>query len=518
MDHERDLLDLLSSPTTQMLAFHPLGAEVVAIPDRLTGLGAQAPDLGVVSPLEAFDTESQGKAVVAFEGARRTGRGTAVVNALHTTQPMRLDIFDLEASDGCFVGVLTPTSVQVTVGDIDTLPVRQATLTMGAAGTVESVSPELAQMLGWSAEELIGTSTLDIIHPDDHEAGIISWVAVLENPGEPSRMRQRFKRTDGHWVWCEATDTNYLDDPARGYVLTELVDISREMEAQQALQRRETMLDRLQQALPTGVLHLDEHGAAAVWNDRWAELTGADPAAGIDGLRSRLADPVGFQAAFDRALAEGVDADLDVTLDRTGRCEFGVLHLRPLQENGTPFGILLTLDDVTRSRTHQLELADQARRDVLTGSLNRMGIEEVLADRLAANESQCSVLFLDLDDFKAINDRFGHQIGDEVLVALAAEVSSLMRPQDAFGRLGGDEFLVVVDGDWDAGELERLADRIDDAARAVEQRFEQLVSVGVTVGFAKASSGDRNDDVLKRADQAMYRKKRERKALAAADT
>ncbi|MEM9561380.1 MAG: GGDEF domain-containing protein [Actinomycetota bacterium] len=521
-----ELDQLLRRPGTVIIAIEATGGRAVPLP---AGLSANADRvLDVDSPLDALTPASQGQAVVAFEEARRTGRGTAVVRRVGEPDDRRLDIVDVEQEHDCFLAVLGPAADDGN-GEVEraALPPLRAVYRLNVTGVIESVSPEFTAMLGWPPDEVVGRSSLDVIHPDDHETGIMAWVELLERPNTSTRLRQRFATADGGWRWCEVTDANHLDDDPP-CVEGELVDISREMAAQVALEQRERLLDRLSRALPTGVCHLGAGRGVDFSNERWHELTGLGQGDGLDALLELVAEPEAVRAAVDRAVDGGVDADLDVTLDGDGACAFGTLHLRPLREDDEHIGLLLTLDDLTSLRRSQLQLADQARRDPLTGVLNRAGVEEMLVDRLRAtgpSGAGPAVLFLDLDRFKRINDTHGHAAGDEVLRLVATHLLASAREVDGVGRLGGDEFLVVLDGGTTAEpSIERLASRVAERIRAglpslADALAETVtgghpVEVGASIGIAVARPDDDFDALLGRADQAMYSAKRADRSTA----
>jgi diguanylate cyclase (GGDEF)-like protein len=165
----------------------------------------------------------------------------------------------------------------------------------------------------------------------------------------------------------------------------------------------------------------------------------------------------------------------------------------------------------TELEEHQARLEHQALHDPLTGLANRV----LLLDRLdhALQRStrrpayRPTVLFMDLDHFKSINDASGHSIGDQVLVAVGARLTALVRPSDTVARLGGDEFVVLCEEIGDPAQAVALAERI---AAGLAEPFpigSREAFVAVSIGVGCASDGDDAEAVLGRADQAMYRAK-----------
>lgn len=157
------------------------------------------------------------------------------------------------------------------------------------------------------------------------------------------------------------------------------------------------------------------------------------------------------------------------------------------------------------------ELDFAASHDPLTGLVNRRGLDRVLREAGESGEA-LGLLLLDLDGFKLINDRHGHQAGDELLQQVAMRLKGVVRPGDSVARLGGDEFALVVRGVSDAVALSEVAERAVSVVKAPFMLAGQLVSVGASVGVSVKSEQDAEHwtvEVLTRAaDQALYGAKR----------
>ena len=178
-----------------------------------------------------------------------------------------------------------------------------------------------------------------------------------------------------------------------------------------------------------------------------------------------------------------------------------------------PVYVIATGVDVTRERLAEASWRQRAQTDHLTGLANRTALESVLEAHLAPDVGTgCGVLFCDLDGFKAVNDTYGHAVGDQVLVEVAQRLASSVRTTrgDVVARLGGDEFVVVLPG---CGELELRAvvPRIERAVARPLRLDVGLVRVGVSIGARVADPGDDVGAVLSEADEKMYRAKSARK-------
>lgn len=160
-----------------------------------------------------------------------------------------------------------------------------------------------------------------------------------------------------------------------------------------------------------------------------------------------------------------------------------------------------------RAHLERDALRSLAHTDALTGLPNRRGLAEVLQRvlPLVRPERMTAVFLIDLDGFKPINDRLGHEAGDEVLVGVARRLESLLRGSDTVARLGGDEFVVVASGLASDADAQALGRKLLDGFREPFAAAGQPCAVGLTIGYALAPlDGDDANSLLKRADAAMY--------------
>ncbi len=178
-------------------------------------------------------------------------------------------------------------------------------------------------------------------------------------------------------------------------------------------------------------------------------------------------------------------------------------------------GVVLNTRDVSERRRLEEQLTHQAFHDPLTGLANRALFRDRVSHALALAQrrgSPVTVLFLDLDDFKKVNDSLGHAEGDRLLMAAAERFLACARSADTVARLGGDEFAILIEG---ADGREGLPDRL---AAAMSHPFSlsgNQLRVTASIGVASASTDDRADDLLRNADMAMYAAKRRGKGRAA---
>jgi diguanylate cyclase (GGDEF)-like protein/PAS domain S-box-containing protein len=170
-------------------------------------------------------------------------------------------------------------------------------------------------------------------------------------------------------------------------------------------------------------------------------------------------------------------------------------------------GLVLNMRDISERKAFEDELRHQAFHDSLTGLANRALFEDRLQHALAGSlraRHSLAVLFLDLDDFKTINDSLGHRAGDSLLQGIAARIDPLLRPTDTAARLGGDEFAVLLDSVDGKTQAQAIAQRILDALRDPFTIDERKLYVTASVGIALNDGSVRADELLRNADIAMY--------------
>ncbi len=178
-----------------------------------------------------------------------------------------------------------------------------------------------------------------------------------------------------------------------------------------------------------------------------------------------------------------------------------------LRDDPTVGGLVLTLRDVTEQRQLEEQLKHQAFHDALTGLPNRLLFQDRISRQLAVarrDGTTVGVLFVDLDDFKVVNDTMGHGIGDELLAAAGARLSGLVCGSDTAARLGGDEFALLIGNVADPVAVEATADRVVQAFSVPIPLVSGAVLTTVTIGVATTEDSANTDELLKHADLALY--------------
>ena len=222
-------------------------------------------------------------------------------------------------------------------------------------------------------------------------------------------------------------------------------------------------------------------------------------------------DPL--MAHIERDVAERrtfQDIELCVTAD--GReCWWSLTGKPALDESGNYLGYIGTGSDVTERKIAERRITMLAHHDPMTGLLNRTKFTEQLNSCVARLErygTPFSVMFLDLDQFKSVNDSRGHMVGDRLLTLVARRIQALVRETDLPARLGGDEFAIILPNDCNVESVGQLATRLIEEIKRPYNLDEDQVGIGISIGIAMAPmNGTRPDQILRNADLALYRAK-----------
>jgi diguanylate cyclase (GGDEF)-like protein/PAS domain S-box-containing protein len=292
---------------------------------------------------------------------------------------------------------------------------------------------------------------------------------------------------------------------------------SEELRAEEHLRLSEEQFRVLAEQAPIGIFRSDVGLRLGYANARCIEILGVG-GAGMHGSRwldtLAPADRARVVTALEGVL-EGAEAEVDqVKVERPdGSARWVSIRVAPVLSSHRAGGFVGSVEDVTERRLLEQALSHDATHDRLTGLPNRSLLWEALRDQLDRPEPAVAVLFVDVDDFKFVNDSFGHETGDELLLAVADRLTDAVRPHDLVTRFGGDEFVVVCADVHDAAHAERIARRLIEALAPAFTIAGREVSVSASMGLVLSTEvGLDPETVLRDADTALYQAKASGKA------
>jgi diguanylate cyclase (GGDEF)-like protein/PAS domain S-box-containing protein len=370
--------------------------------------------------------------------------------------------------------------------------------------------------LGFDPMERRGHHIAEHLHPDDLPDVLDLIERARVTPEFRETIHTRAQHRDGTWKMFEATVIGVTAHPVLGQGAAIRV---REVVAPLADRQRkgdDRRFMSLAEALPSGILSADARGWVVYCNHTAQQILNL-PAEQIHG-RGWI-DVVHAEDLPDVMDAAGLVVRSGIAQQATFRIQTGLFarwataKFVPLGDAERRTGWIATLDDITDRRRAESQLAHRATHDPLTELPNRTLLEDRLEQacaRLRRDQGWITVLFVDLDDFKRINDTMGHPAGDEVLREVGRRLRGVLRPADTVSRLGGDEFVAVCEGIGQP-EAERIAQRISESFDVPMLINGQRVAVTASVGTASTCDPLQDPaEMLVRADQSMYRVKRTR--------
>jgi diguanylate cyclase (GGDEF)-like protein/PAS domain S-box-containing protein len=377
----------------------------------------------------------------------------------------------------------------------------------------------------WSDElyRLFGVADVDFtpstrasfpgVHPDDHAAIDDDVRSALEG-GPPLARDFRVTLSDGsvRWVHGRGAVTLWMD--GRPIAMSGTVqDITDRKRAEAHLGEALSLLGAALDSTADGILVVDGHGRISRFNRQFAEmwrlpdavLESGDDDQALAWVVEQLSDPEAFLTKVHDLYARPEAESYDVIDFLDGRTFDR--HSKPQFVDGEVVGRVWSFRDITEHKRLQNELTHQAFHDALTQLANqalfRDRVEHALV-RAGRSDSHLAVLFLDLDNFKTVNDSLGHNAGDELLVAMADRLGSCLRPEDTAARMGGDEFAVLLEDLPDKRDATELAGRVLETLQRPLTIAGREMFIGVSVGIAFGVPGTDSDQLLRNADLAMY--------------
>lgn len=317
--------------------------------------------------------------------------------------------------------------------------------------------------------------------------------------------------------------TAHVYSPKLGWVVTheditdEIANLESQNKRKLELERQNIRLDAAVNNISIGLSMMDARGRLIICNEPYARIYNLP----VDLLKpgTQLEDILGH--LFDMGMSSGNTREEYITWRREviARREYGktvhelnnrviLMQHHPMKDGG----FVTTHEDITEQRKAEARIQHLARHDALTDLPNRIEFLEQMKKTEADLQrgEKAAVLYIDLDNFKVVNDTLGHAVGDEVIKQAAVRLWGTTRETDVLARLGGDEFALLMRPLDNADAAARVADRIVKALSAPMNIAGQLVEIGASVGISVGpNDGNATDQLVKNADLALYKAKSE---------
>jgi diguanylate cyclase (GGDEF)-like protein/PAS domain S-box-containing protein len=382
-------------------------------------------------------------------------------------------------------------------------------------GTVLVGNPALAELTGHTLHELVGSSWLFLVHPDDRpalKARLSAREAGEAGPGKGLDLR--ILRADGAQRWVSARGSLLsTEDADDAHVLLHLADVTAERARREALEEARARFSALVEHGSDLIAIVDSGLVLRYASPVYGRIFGTDPQKDLGRPvceRVHPGDREQFADVFVRLGQKPRGVETFLIRVSPGEAGWRTLEVTASNHVADPViaGFVCNARDVTERVQVTERLAHQAMHDTLTGLANRVLLLDRMEHALAAEGQgdRSAVLFVDLDRFKAVNDRQGHAAGDHLLVAVAERLQRVVRPGDTVARLGGDEFVVLAEHVTKPEAATQIAERVRLAlAKPVDLKGRQL-TISCSIGIA-FSGHDLPEAMLNKADVALYQAK-----------
>lgn len=425
------------------------------------------------------------------------------------------------------------------------------------------VNEEMCHIVGYSKQELAELTFQDITLPEDLSTDLNLLDQLVAGRVDRYQLEKRYVKKEGAVVWVELTVTKQLTATGElDYFVAIVKDIQSAKETEAALNAlRKTLEEKVgqrteelklanqslltayqekiasEQLLQNAELELrtildnandayvcmDADGIVKAWNKQAEHIFGWADEEAIGRRLDKLIIPNELQQAHQAGMRR-------FALEKTSEMMGKRIELDGMRKDGTRIPIELQVNvleinahtlftsflrDITDRKQLESLLKNEARNDPLTGLPNRRKLEEILpiaVQRAKANQTALSILFVDLDGFKLINDTYGHNVGDMLLREVANRIDKSTRQSDTVARYAGDEFIIVLEGISHVSVTTRIAEKI---LQTISEpfHFNQIVlNVTVSIGIAYYTSENSQEtqasELIRQADKAMYTAKK----------
>lgn len=391
---------------------------------------------------------------------------------------------------------------------------RHAVYLTRADGVFLDANPAARSLFGIDTDDLASVQSRDLyVDPAERR----EFVEAVDRAGSVEDYPVRLRSFDGREMECLLTATAHRDDNGNVVAYQGIVqDVTEQRRAERALRESEQKFRALIENASDTITILDANGEISYESPSLARVLGYDPEDLVGKNVFEFVHPMNQADAVSmfQRLLQTPDATVSIELRfRHGDGSWRWMDVigRNLLSNAAVQGVVVNARDVSDRKSAEQRLLHDAFHDKLTSLPNRA----LLMDRVAKllqrarrdDAPAFSVLFLDLDRFKVVNDSLGHMVGDQLLTSLARRLQTCLRPGDTVARLGGDEFTMLLDdADEDAAAI--VAGRVQAELEAPFRLGEHEIYTTVSIGIATSTAGYQSpEEMLRDADLAMYRAK-----------
>ena len=383
--------------------------------------------------------------------------------------------------------------------------------------TIDSVSSEFLLLTGYTEDEIrlnFGNKLVEMVDPGDRASFLAAMQEHLVRGGI-SETDFRIRRKDNTPVWTLTKSRIYTESDGNEYYYFAIINNSRsktaELEMRSAIERYQAITDM------SGLIVFEWDLLADVMycSSQWEKHFGYIPVSTNYGSQLGIAthfhpdDLPMIRSAIEKLKTNKGTVAIDVRISNSQAKYLWtkIVATTCVNRDDNALRIIGTLQDIDAVKRAEMTLKEQAERDSLTQLLNKASAQELIKDYLSERDPNhlAAMMILDMDNFKSVNDNYGHLYGDTVLTMVSEELKKMFRAHDITARIGGDEFMVLM---RDIPSVELVHSRCQKMLETIRRQLTELVpdlDVSFSVGISLIPEhGTGYSDLFLRADQALY--------------
>ncbi|MFN8016247.1 MAG: EAL domain-containing protein [Acidimicrobiia bacterium] len=389
-------------------------------------------------------------------------------------------------------------------------------IVLSSQGLIKFVSPSIWYKLGYKQEQVIGKNLVNVLNDSETKKIAVSVLHKLNKHNDIEPFEIYIKTRENKKLTFECVVNDLRNDPAIKGIVINARDITERKLAEAQVAKAKALYENALENAPVGVALVHKNNEIFFCNEALENFVGKRSS---DLLNTRLRDLIltddqfAFSDMWKMLEARGPERttkELRFT-HPDGRQRWGFISAQSVYDDDIFQYYVVQIEDTTERRSIAERLEYQAIHDPLTGLPNRLLFVdrlEVALQRAKRSSLGVTVLFLDLDRFKVVNDSLGHAAGDRLLESVSERIKSSVRPNDTIARFGGDEFVILCEDISDERQTQEIADRLLENINRPIMLVEGEVYVTASIGIARSLSGeDTPETILRDADTAMYRAK-----------
>lgn len=517
----------------EMYIFHKKSLKFVAVNHAAQkNLGYTAEEMMGMTPVDInseFDMESYQKLLKQLS---RNEKEQIFYNTIHRRKdnsqyPVKVDLQLLNYGEEelCFAMAVDLTEGRVMKEELEKKEsmldaiirsARDAIVMLDSKGNVILWNPAAEQLFGYSCEEMLGRdlhrmlSQSESDYQDYLKSSKLSGLTLEKIPKEKI-VERRVKNKNGKELDVEIS-ISYVKRMEELNAVGILRDISERKQAREELENSHRQYLELAENAPIGIIKCDLNGNIIYVNEKTLEMMGSPGIEETKGI-NLLSSPVIVESGLAKEVGECLKTNKPSVHEVKYKSLWGKIlwmriHIKPMTDKNTVTGAQIIIDDITKKKQLEEKLHYLSITDYLTNTYNRRFFTQKLDEEIERAQrnknNKFSLVMLDIDHFKTINDRFGHNTGDLVLKKITDTIKSRIRKIDFLARLGGEEFVILL-----------VDTPVDKAAILVEelrQRISNMDIPGVdrvtaSFGVVEYCPGNTSDILVQRADRMMYKAK-----------